>query len=278
MTRPLELSEIEQAIANAPSMLVVTDFDGVICSTAAKPEWVHTPGRTVLAMQRLAASPKATLAVLSGRALSDLRTRLPVDAILGGNHGLEIGGKQFDFVHPEAQRLTDRLQHVCVAVEHAIAHWPGAWVENKLLTATVHVRDCSVDDWIPIRDSIRSVVRPMDDVFCMATGRAAFDITPRIGWDKGSALKYIVRESAIEDVLTLCVGDDETDETMFRAVPNGISIRVCPNGESDAMYSLPEAAAVTELFEWIADTLESSPRRSTLRLNGGCISRRTPVF
>jgi trehalose 6-phosphate phosphatase len=200
-----------------------------------------------------------------------------VDAIFVGNHGLEIGGKQFKFVHPEAERLATRMGQVCEAVEDAVAGWRGARVENKRLTATVHVRDCSVRDWLPIEGAIRTVVRPVEDLFCVGTGRAAFDISPRIGWDKGSALKYMERELAMEDAVTVCVGDDETDEAMFRAAPNGITVRVHPNGPTEALYSLPDSSAVTELFEWLADTLDSSPRRSVMRRSRAVLSRGVAV-
>jgi trehalose 6-phosphate phosphatase len=260
------------AIANARSILVAAGFDGAICPLTDKPDIVCASGRTARALDRVARLRGVTLAVLSGASLPRIRTLIGVDAIFAGNDGLEIGGNGFQFVHPEAERLCPQMQEMCHAIEEAVGGWPGAWVENKRLTAAVHVRNCPVDDWNAIRDAIRLVVRPVDDVFCLRGGRAAFEIAPRIGWDKGSALKYIERELAIEDALTLCIGDDDSDEPMFRAVTNGITVRIAPTGETDALYSLPDTAALTALLEWIAD-MPSSTSRTSYRLSGMAMAR-----
>lgn len=261
MTRPLRFSDIQDAVADAPAILIATDFDGTICSLADRPDSVETPSRAIATLKRLAARRGIVLAVLSGRSLRDVRSRLEIDAICSGNHGLEIGGRGFDFVHPEAARLAPKLRQMCGAIEDAIAPWPEAWIEDKHLTATVHMRGCPTDQWMAIRDAIRSVVRPVDDVFFLRNGRAAFEIAPRTGWDKGSAVRYIERELQLEDALILCVGDDETDESMFRSVPDGITVRVAPNGDSDAQYSLENSAAVLDLFERIADGVNPPKQR-----------------
>jgi trehalose 6-phosphate phosphatase len=263
-TRPLPLTAIRDAIASTPALLIAVGFDATLCSVADTTDSKATSGRTMLALQRLTKSTKVTLAVLSGLALDDIRAKIDHDAIFAGNQGLEIGGKGFDFVHPEAERVTSQVRQVCETLQSIIAAWPGAWVQDKRLTAAVHVRDCSVDHWTKIRDAIRTVVRPIDDLFCLRAARAAFEISPRIGWDKGSALKYIERQLGTHDSLTLCIGDDDTDEPMFRAVSNGIGVRVGPTGETDALYTLPDTAALTELFEWIAETVETTPRRTGL--------------
>jgi trehalose 6-phosphate phosphatase len=261
MTRPLRFSEIQDAVADAPTILIATDFDGTICSLADRPDGVHTPSRAVATLERLAARAGVILSVLSGRSLADLRSRLDVNAIYAGNHGLEINGRGFDFVHPEGERLAPKLRNICEAVREAVSAWPGAWVEDKRLTATVHMRECPTDQWMAIRDAIRTVVRPVDDVFFLRNGRAAFEIAPRTGWDKGSAVRYIERELQLEEALIFCIGDDETDETMFRALPDGITIRVAPNGDSEAQYSLENSAAVLDLFERITETVAGPPKR-----------------
>jgi trehalose 6-phosphate phosphatase len=274
MTRQIPLTAIQDAVRSARSVLVAVGLDATICSLTDKPDLGYTSGRTATALQRLAATRNVILAVLSGGSIANLRSTMGVDAVFAGSDGLEISGKGFNFIHPEAERLAPQMHDVCRGVEEVLAPWPGAWVDDKRLTATVHVRNCAVDDWNCIRDAIRSVVRPIDDLFCLRGGRAAFEISPRIGWNKGSALKYIERELAMEDALTVCVGDDDTDEPMFHAVVNGISVRVGASGESDALYTLPDTAALTDHLHSIADTLDAStPLRSTsYRLSGSALA------
>ena len=243
MIQPLRLADIKEPVSTAEAVYIAIDFD--IEGSA-------------MSLHRLAAAPRAVVIVLSGRSVADVRKRLPIDAIFAGNHGLEIAGGQFNFVHPEAERLSAQLAKLCDAIEEAISPWPGARLENKRFTAAVHMRECPVDDRQRVRDAIRSIVRPVDDVFMLRSGRAAFEITPRIGWDKNSALKYIARELAVEDALTLCIGDEETDVT------GGVTVRVCPSDGTETVYSLGGAHAVTELLNGVAHTLENAPPKPAL--------------
>lgn len=246
MTQNLGLTDIQDLLAVAGTVVIAMDFD--------------IDGATP-ALHRLAAAPRARVIVLSARSVADVRRRLPIDAIFAGNHGLEIAGGPFNFVHPEAERLAPQLARLCEAMEQAIAPWAGVRLENKRVTATVHLRDCPVDDRCQVRDAIRSVVRPVDDIFTLCSGRATFEITPRIGWDKGSAIKYILRELAVEDALTLCIGDEESQD-----LTGGITVRVCPSDGLERTYSLPSAPSIAELLGGVAQALENAPPRSAARL------------
>ena len=70
-----------------------------------------------------------------------------------------------------------------------------------------------------------------EDMFGLRSGRAALEIYPRLGWDKGSAVKYIARMLGLERALPICFGDDTTDESMYRALPNGITVNVGPRAQ-----------------------------------------------
>jgi trehalose-phosphatase len=257
MTRVLRFNDIHDSIAHARRVFVVSDFDGTLCPIASSPDRVQVSARTRRVLQDLGACNNVTLAIISGRALVDVRAHAGIDAIYGGNHGIEICGPGIDFVHPDAAAFSMRMNRLCSELESVIRPWPGAWVENKVWTSTVHMRAVPVENWPPLVSAIRTCLASEEDLFGFRTGRSALEIYPRIGWDKGSAVKYLIRTLGIEDALTICFGDDTTDESMFAAVSNGISVRVGPAAQTCAAFCLPSVDDVTNVLEETVHLLQT---------------------
>lgn len=267
MTKALRFRDIQDQIAHAPTVFVVSDFDGTLCPIASSPELVQMPERTRQVLEKLAASPKVVLAIVSGRRIEDVQAKSNVDAIYGGNHGLEISGPNIHFLHPEAMLFSAKLKSMQDGIADAIAPWPEAWVENKRWTATVHMRSVAGEHWPDITDAVAAAVGQAEDWFTLRKGHAAVEVIPRIGWDKGSAVHYLRRELALEDAVTVCLGDDRTDETMFAALPAGITIRVGYSEDTTANYYVESVTEATRVLELILLELEGSgTRRSSWRM------------
>src|SRR5687767_7147054 len=84
-------NELETHLASRPRLLVATDFDGTLAPIVPHPEDARLPGATRGLMRRIAACDDILFAVISGRELEDVRTRVGLDTLLyAGNHGLEI--------------------------------------------------------------------------------------------------------------------------------------------------------------------------------------------
>ena len=150
-------------------------------------------------------------------------------------------------------------------MENYLAPWPEAWVENKQWTATVHMRAVPFDRWPGLIAAIRSHMLGDEDMFGLRSGRAALEIYPRLGWDKGSAVKYIARMLGLERALPICFGDDTTDESMYRALPNGITVNVGPRAQTDAAFSLDGGVeGVTRFLEQVLTEIEAPPSRSSV--------------
>src|SRR5436190_889820 len=88
------LSGIESRIAAAGRVLLFLDFDGTLAPIVPDPHEARLPLRAREAMKALVRQPGVTLAIVSGRSLSDVRSRVGLEeAIYAGNHGFEIAGK-----------------------------------------------------------------------------------------------------------------------------------------------------------------------------------------
>jgi trehalose 6-phosphate phosphatase len=255
MTRDFDFEDMRSRVADVSRLFLVSDFDGTLAPIAHSPERVELQYQTRELLNKLTEQPKVVLAIISGRSLRDVLQKAAIPAIYGGNHGLELSGPGIEFVHPEVSHFEDRLDHVCTQLEQDISAWSGAWIENKTLTATVHFREVPVAQWPMLISSARMRVASHQQFFRLRSGHAALEITPRLAWDKGAALQYLRQKLELEDALTICLGDDTTDESMFRAVQDGVTIRVGRTSHTEAAYCMP--GGVDEVTRFLGDLVET---------------------
>lgn len=264
MSVPFRYSDFRDAVARARHLFVVSDFDGTLCPLASSPEMVQMAKRTRLALERLSASPGVVLAILSGRRIEDVQVKAGVPAIYGGNHGLEISGPDIHFLHPEAVSFGQKLKTLAIRIERAITPWPEAWIESKRWTLTVHMRAVAPEQWPTIQRDVTLVVDPESDTFQLRDAHAAMEVIPVLEWDKGSAIHYLRRQLGLESSLVVCLGDDTTDESMFRALPEGITIRVGQKEGTNARYYVNNVEEATDVLEkLVGDYGKASANRAT---------------
>jgi trehalose 6-phosphate phosphatase len=181
--------------------------------------------------------------------------------VLAGNHGLEIAGEGVAFEHPIARERADLISDATELVREAVGAWPEAWVENKRLTATIHFRQVDQRHHCNLAIAVRRAVARFGTNVGLRAGKCSLEIHPRVQWNKGSALAYIRRQLGMEDSPVLCIGDDPTDETMFRSLPGHVTVCVGQNVRTAAVYRVPDATAVGHalqvLCELVTGQLES---------------------
>ena len=117
------------------------DYDGTLAPIVDDPAAAQMAPAMQHVLTALAQHPRYRVAIISGRALADLRTRLGERGLyLAGNHGLEIEGPGIRFQHPEARQLRPELDTLVQAMTGDLEAIPGAWIEDKGLTLSVHFR------------------------------------------------------------------------------------------------------------------------------------------
>ena len=120
-------SEFGEALQMADRILIATDFDGTLCPIAADPSKVFLAPAMLEVLRQFQQCERVTLAVISGRHLPDVRRRVPLDLVFAGNHGLEIAGRGYSFIHPAARRLRPLIDRGAAA-----AHWSRALLVGSM--------------------------------------------------------------------------------------------------------------------------------------------------
>ncbi len=207
------------------------------------------------ALEACAARDDTDVAIVSGRALVDVRSMVKHEGLtFAGNHGLEIEGPDFpSFVHEDLVHYRDRSAELARELEKLAVD--GAWTEAKGPTLTFHYR--------AVPEKLRaSFIREAHEIISAAgyqprDAHSAVEGRPPIGWDKGRAVLHILRQrygpAWSEQVRVIYAGDDETDEDAFRLLAGlATTFRI---GGADvptaATRRLRDVAAVQSLLEWL---------------------------
>lgn len=252
-----DLRVIRQRIPASKHVVLALDFDGTLAPIADRPELAKMPAETAAILRELAGFEHVSIAILSGRSIRDLKSRVDLDVILAGNHGMEIERDGVPFVHPEANALRRRVELACGDLERALEYVPGVFVENKGLTATVHYRlaPCGLAGWIEV--AVYSAMRRFARRLSIQPALKAWEIRPRIDWNKGSALRLVLRQIGADEPVVICAGDDAGDERMFEALSNSISIHVGTMGSTKARYCVNSPAELAAFLAALARWLQT---------------------
>jgi trehalose 6-phosphate phosphatase len=245
-------SRVEQFRRRGP-FLIATDFDGTLTPIAPSPDAAVLPPEAADVLRSLCATPGCTLMIVSGRSLEDLRSRVRVPAVLAGNHGLEMEGPGLAYRHAAAVAMMPRLKEACSRIHDALQRWPGAFVEAKGLTATVHYRLVAEERQPEVRRAVRRCMAVEGTAFGLRAGKRALEIHPRIDWDKGAAVNWVCERLGLDHERCVCIGDDRTDESMFRRCSRAVTVAVGHPRGTAAEFLLHDPGEVRELLYRVAN-------------------------
>jgi trehalose 6-phosphate phosphatase len=248
------IDEIRARIQNAGRLLLLLDFDGTLAPIVADPTAARLPLPVRDLLVSLAGSGHTLPAVISGRALDDVRTRVGVPGLTyAGNHGLEIEGPGFRFLEPEADRLRPLIDAVCTSLSARLRGMPGVEVENKGLTASVHFRRAPASQ-THVLEAVWGELVPRGRQLVLRMGNMVCEVRPAIEWNKGSAALWLrARLGNGNATLPIYAGDDHTDEDAFAALPDGVTLKVGEPLGTAAAYHVAGPKDIERFLRWIRE-------------------------
>ena len=229
--------------------LLAFDLDGTLAPIVADPGKIVIPddvNRRLITLQQM-----APVAVITGRSRADALTHLGfTPAYLAGNHGAEglpgHEGEEGGYVSL-CSNWKKQLGTLLPDQEAA-----GIVLEDKGATLTLHYRNSENREQAhgEILNAIaRLVPQPRS-----GSGKFVENIAPQAAPHKGAAVLSIMAHLGCSRALF--VGDDETDEDVFRLDDARImGIRVGMNPSSASRYYLRDQNEIGELLERIRDAI-----------------------
>lgn len=219
------LEQIEAA-ARAPRLAMCFDFDGTLAPIVARPDLVAIEPAIQKILDRWTHDRTIQMATVTGRSLADIRRVMPVAGMrLVGNHGLELDDGRLLLEPPPAYR--DQLEMARRVLPPALAEIPGAWIEDKVWTMTIHLRQVVPEQWGAVQGAIESFLATHDTLAIgMRSGNAVLELRPLHGATKADGVAELLRLWEIPPEHLWFFGDDHTDEDVFRRFPQGTMVRV----------------------------------------------------
>lgn len=243
--------------------ILLLDFDGTLAPIRRTPSVATLPPATREILEHLEARPSVTVALVTGRSLSDIVRKVPVQGlILITNHGFQISSGGVHWVHPAAKRAAPLIAGVARKLGHALEPVRNVLIEKKKLTLSVHYRNVREKDVPLVKRLVTVVVRSHEKELKLTAGNKVLEIRPRAAWSKGHAVLRILK--SIGQSRSRCVvyvGDDTTDEDAFRLLPSpSVTVRVGRHRASAAAYWVSKPSQVRRFLE-IVDSMNSGDMR-----------------
>lgn len=252
--RPLfsDWPRLSARLRAASSRILLTDFDGTLVRIRRRPGAV----RLSKSMRRLLVSIRDTgsvVGVVSGRGLEDLISLAGLSGVwYAGSHGYRLRdprGLMISFATAAERR---RIQRTVRWLRPKLARIPGIRLEVKPTSVAIHYRTASS---VAARRAEEVVGRVLErePALHLLSGKKVWELLPGDAVDKGTAVHRLLKEiHAPADRFVVYLGDDTTDESVFRKLRDGVTIVVGRRTNTAARYYLRSMAEVGEfLRRWL---------------------------
>jgi trehalose 6-phosphate synthase/phosphatase len=212
------LVQLAERMAAEPKLVFLLDFDGTLVSIQRRPEDVATDREVGDLLRELTELPDVRVAVLSGRTRESLEELLgSVPIALVAEHGVWTrpwgAATWTTHIDPEKHGYTN---HVREMLEAYSARTPGSSVESKSIGLAWHYRNVESQLGATRAREIRLNLTQIlaQQPATVIGGRKVVEVRPQEA-DKGTAARQLL-EGAPPDERIVAMGDDRTDEDLFR--------------------------------------------------------------
>ncbi len=237
-----QLTQIKSAYDEAASRLILLDYDGTLSPFVRKPEDAIPSEQLLELIRKISADKRNKVVINSGRnhqILDKWFAGLPLD--FAAEHGVFY--KDDGVWHRNIMEEIVWDEEILDIIQHTIDKTPRSHLEQKNAALVWHYRN--VDVWLAelrAQQLVNALIGPCARLnLQIVPGNKIVEIKPP-DYNKGSEVIRRLEKDTYDFVLA--IGDDTTDEDMFRALPpDGISIKVGSFSPA-AKYRIPLQSSV----------------------------------
>ena len=239
---------LSTAFRASKSRTLFLDYDGTLAAFKNRPEDAIPTQELYDLLSELNANPKNELVLITGRDKETFETwfgHTPYALIT--EHGLwqrdkgekewkqleNVNNRWFEFIYPILERFTDRT--------------PGSQIEIKNFSMAWHYRRVDPVLGEQKASEIKATIQPMiaNHNIEIMEGDKVLEVKVS-GVNKGKASSSYISESPTEFILAM--GDDWTDEFMFRDLPKETVTMKVGNKKTIAKYRIKNTQSVYDFL------------------------------
>src|SRR5690349_1603711 len=177
---PSALENVHEIARSGKQLAVFLDYDGTLTPIVRHPEDAWLSDSMQQTLRSLAA--RVPVAILSGRDLDDVRSRVLVDGIVyAGSHGFDISGSGGLRRELGAEYLPE-LDRAEKELREGLDDIPGAQLERKHFSVAAHYRNVNESDIPEVVRVVDMVAAGHRDLHTIA-GKKVHEFLPAIDWN-----------------------------------------------------------------------------------------------
>jgi trehalose 6-phosphate synthase/phosphatase len=253
---PAARQEIVARYRSSQRRLLFLDYDGTLTPLVRHPAMAKPDAPTLAILRTLVSDPRNTVVIVSGRdrqTLDEWFDGLSLGAVAEHGAWLRTEGQSWQ----RSKQLSGSWkQQLLPILEIYVDRSPGAFVEEKEDSLAWHYRMADPEQAGQRASELADHLLQMTAKagLQIVQGNKVVEVRPS-GVDKGSALFAWTGNGDYDFILA--IGDDTTDEDVFKALPEGaVSVRVGIS-TTHARYSVRSSADVSGLLRSFAATQAS---------------------
>lgn len=227
---------------------IFLDYDGTLAPLQRYPSLAAPSAELLSLLKDLSADEKNKIVIISGRDKDTLQKwlgHLPVALV--AEHGACVRYINEDW-QGQVSITSEWKEQLRPLLEMFVTRCVGSFIEEKENTLAWHYRNTHPDlGFIRSRELRNSLLQLITNTpLQVIDGNKVLEIR-LIGIDKGNTVKRILENYQSDFVL--CIGDDTTDEDMFKVLrDNSFTIKV-GNSNTAAKYTIPNQSFVLPLLQ-----------------------------
>jgi len=188
---------------------VFLDYDGTLTPIRDRPQDAMLSDSMREAVRRLAA--QVHVVVVSGRDRKVVQKLMGLDnLIVAGDHGFDIWSPTGGSIQrEEGASFEGLLREVEAKLRAELANIPGALVEPKKSSVAAHFRLVPEEQRARVKEIVDAVLSEHPEELKVTPGKMVFEIQPKLDWDKGKAVLYLLEALDLDrdDVVPVYLGD-----------------------------------------------------------------------
>ena len=241
---------------------VFLDYDGTLTPIVERPDLAVLSEGMRDTLAKLAR--QTTVVVVSGRERGNVEALVGLKEIVyAGCHGFDIAGPAGTAIqHEEGKDYLPLIREVAADLHRRLDSIDGVIIENKTYAIAVHFRLVRPEAVAEVEQTVDRTIAEHPRLR-KTGGKKVFELRPKIPWDKGKAVLWLLDALDLnrDEVLPVYLGDDVTDFDAFRALRGrGLSLLVAEDAEpSSADYRLRDPAEAGLFLNELAKLLAERP-------------------
>jgi len=255
-----KLSKLKEDYYKSSSRLILLDYDGTLVPFADKPEDARPDDRILHILNKLSETPENEVVLITGRDKETLDKWFgSINISLVAEHGAWIKKKshtEWEIIEPLTSEWKREIRPI---LELFVDRVPNSFIEEKDFSLAWHYRNVETEHGVSLSNELMALLTQISAnlEIGVLTGSKVIEIK-NIGINKGrAALRFLSKENY---QFILAIGDDFTDEALFRILPkDAYSIKVGMTS-SYARFNFTTQNEVAPLLEKLLNNVKTKMR------------------